>query len=102
MVGVPTYRVQLAAASAVRSQASVDPREVELVPRYGPRMLGQALVYPYPLATPGVAGGQPLTGGTIVVRLDGRAVDPEGAYDVFVIEAGRETGRARIDFRALR
>ena len=102
LVAVPNYRVQLAAASAVASQASVDAREIELVPRFGARMQGQSLPYPYPLAAPTVPGGQPLSGGTILVRLDGRAIDPGGAYDVFVSEAGKEVGRARIDFRALR
>jgi hypothetical protein len=102
MVAVPNYRVQLAAVSAVTSAAAIDPRDINHVPRFGARMQGQSLQYPYPLPAPTVPGGQPLSGGTIVVRLDGRALDPNGVYDVFVSESGKEMGRARIDFRALR
>jgi hypothetical protein len=49
-----------------------------------------------------VPGGQPLTGGTIVVRLDGRMVDPDGIYDVLIVDQGKELARARLDVRALR
>jgi hypothetical protein len=102
LVAMPNYRVQLAAASAVTSRAAIDAREIELVPRFGARMQGQSLPYPYPLAAPSVPGGQPLSGGTILVRLDGRVIDPAGTYDVFVSEGGKEIGTARIDFRAIR
>jgi hypothetical protein len=53
------------------------------------------------MTTPPVAG-QPLTGGTIVVQLDGRAVDLNGLYDVMVLDGTRELARARLDFRAVR
>ncbi len=99
-IGVPLYQVRLLSATA--DTRPVEPVDVSHVPRFGPRIQGSQLPYPYPMTTPGVPGGQPLTGGTIVVRLDGRMVDPNGIYDVLVVEAGKELARARLDFRALR
>ncbi len=99
-VGVPAYQIRLLPANA--ATRPVEPRDISYVPRFGPRMDSQSQPYPYPIAPPVGPGGQPLTGGTIVVRLDGRAVDPNGTYELFVLDAGKELARARLDFRALR
>ena len=73
-----------------------------LIPRFGPRMDSAVPVYPYPNTLPVAPGSQPLTGGMIVARLDGRVLDPNGLYDLVVLERGNELARARVDFRALR
>jgi hypothetical protein len=99
-VAVPLYQVRLLPATA--STAPVEPVDVSHVPRFGPRVQGATLPFPYPMTTPGVPGGQPMTGGTILVRLDGRMIDPNGIYDVLIVDEGKELARARLDFRALR
>jgi hypothetical protein len=99
-IGVPPYQVRLLPATADTMPA--EPVDVSHVPRFGARIHGAPLPYPYPMTTPGVPGGQPLTGGTIVVRLDGRMVDPDGIYDVLIVDQGKELARARLDVRALR
>jgi hypothetical protein len=93
-IGVPPYQVRL--LPAVAATAPAEPLDVSYVPRFGPRIQGLP-----PMTTPPVAG-QPLTGGTIVVQLDGRAVDLNGLYDVMVLDGTRELARARLDFRAVR
>ena len=93
-IGVPPYQVRLLPATATTTPA--EPRDVSHVPRFGPRIEGLP-----PMTTPPVAG-QPLTGGTIVVQLDGRAMDANGLYDVLVLDGAKELARARVDFRALR
>jgi hypothetical protein len=99
-VAVPEYRVRLLPATATTTSA--EPQDVSYAPRFGPRVQGVPLPFPYPMTGPGLPGGQPLTGGTIVVRLDGRAIDVNGLYDVFVLDGTKELARARLDFRALR
>jgi hypothetical protein len=93
-IGVPPYQVRL--LPAVAATAPAEPREVSYVPRFGPRIQGLP-----PMTTPSITG-QPLTGGTIVVQLDGRAVDLNGLYDVIVLDGTKELARARLDFSALR
>ena len=99
-IGVPAYEVRLLPVTA--ETTPVEPRDVMSVPRFGPRIEGMPLPYPYPMTSPGLPGGQPLTGGTIVIRLDGRTVNPNGIYDVIVAEQGKELARARLDLRGLR
>jgi hypothetical protein len=99
-VGVPKYQVRLLAATA--ETTPVEPVDVSYVPRFGARVGGMPLAYPYPAPSVGLPGGQPLTGGTIVVAVDGATVDPDGIYDVVVAELGRELARTRLDLRALR
>ena len=85
-IGVPTYEVHLLPATA--TTAPIAPRDVSYVPRFGPRIEGMPLPFPYPMTSPGVPGGQPLSGGTIVVHLDGRAARCEWA--IRHSRAGRE------------
>jgi hypothetical protein len=99
-VGVPAYAVRLLALAG--TVAAVEPRSVTRVPRFGPRMEGSPLLYPFPLTPPVAPGSLPLTGGTLVVALAGDAVDPKGTYELLVIEAGKELAKARIDLAGLR
>jgi hypothetical protein len=98
-IGVPAYVLRLL---PVRATSPVDPRDYSYIPRFGPRLDTAAPAYPYPNAPPVGPGGQPLTGGTIIARLDGRVLDPNGLYDLVVLEGGTELARARVDFRAFR
>jgi hypothetical protein len=43
-----------------------------------------------------------MSGGTTVAHYDARPLDRLGVYELVVSEAGKDVGRARIDFRALR
>ena len=90
-VGVPAYDVRLLAAAAGGAPA-VLPETIERIPRSGPRIDG----LPQSVATSG-----PLTGGRLVAHLDGAALTAS-AYDVVIVETGKELVRARVDFRGMR
>ena len=102
-VGVPRYDVQLLAA-ATGTPATLSTAAIERFPRFGRRTEppGITLPYPYALGTTIPLGSEPLTGGTLVVHIDGSEAARQGLYDVIVSDAGKELGRARLDFRALR
>jgi hypothetical protein len=99
-IGVPTYEVHLRPATG--TTVPIEPRDVTYAPRFGPRIVGAPLPFPYPATSPGVAGGQPLSGGTIVAHLSGGAIEPNGLYDVLVLDGTTELARARLDLRAIR
>jgi len=96
-VGVPSYGVALA---EVESADRVSPVDVQRVPRFGARVAGTAL--PYPRAPVTAGGNQPMLGGTVIAAFEGARLDPRGAYDVVIEEAGKELARARIDLGRLR
>lgn len=98
-VAVPGYDVVLLAAER-GGPATIEPLAIQRSPRFGPRMDGMPLPYPFPMA-PTLPGGQPLTGGMIVATLDGETL-ARGAYDVLIVEGGKELARARVDVRTLR
>jgi hypothetical protein len=102
-VGMPAYDVRLLAAAA-GTPPTLSGSPVGRFPRFGPRTEppGVTLPYPYSLASTIPLGSEPLTGGTLLVHLDVGEAARNGAYDVLVIEGGKELARARIDFRALR
>jgi hypothetical protein len=99
-IGVPEYQVRLLAAGPAGVPA-LDPIAVQRMPRFGPRLEGAPLPYPFPLAIPAAPGSLPPTGGTLIASLDGDLVG-QGAYDVLVVEAGNELARARVEFGTLR
>jgi hypothetical protein len=99
-VGVPTYDVRLLPFDTAARPA--EPRDIAYIPRFGPRLESGTTPYPYPMTRPGAPGGQAVVGGTILVRLDGRTIGPNGIYDVLVLDNGQELARARLDFRAIR
>jgi hypothetical protein len=96
-VGVPLYEVSLA-----RGADSLAPLELERIPRFGPRVSGVPLPYPWNggVRLPGVA--EPLTGGTLVAQFDGSLLVADGVYDVVVHEPGRVIARARVSLGAVR
>ncbi len=101
-VGVPEYRVELLPA-ATRGVA-VLPAHIDRMPRHGPRLDNPSYPFPYPYSagSSAPAGSGPLTGGTLVARFDGAALDPKGLYHVVVKDGTTELGRARVDFAKLR
>jgi hypothetical protein len=98
-IGVPPYLVQLI---AVASGQGVEPRSVDRLPRFGPRVGGQTPISP--TQGVGLAPGptQPLLGGTVVVAFDGRRLDQRGQYEVVIIENDKVVARAQLDLSALR
>ncbi|HEY6361322.1 MAG TPA: hypothetical protein VIX63_09470 [Vicinamibacterales bacterium] len=99
-IGLPAYVVRLLPVQA--ATGPVEPRDFSHVPRFGPRINGASPAYPYAVAPPVAPGAQPLTGGAIIARLDGRILDSNGLYDLVVLDGGKELARARLDLRALR
>ena len=96
-VGVPGYGVVL-----IRGSEQLTAADIERVPRFGPRLPGPALPYPYRGGAGTPTQAQPLTGGTLVARFDSTLVDPAGTYDVVVRDATSELARARFAFATLR
>ena len=98
-IGVPQYDVRLALTGG-GAAPPIDPRNVERFPRYGARVQGLPLPYPAAPAVPGRS--EPVLGGTVVARFDGRLLDRNGVYEVIVSEAGKELARARVGLATLR
>lgn len=111
-VGVPLYGVSLVSAATPRTagpserrspgEQSVEPSNIEHVPRFGPRV-GNSL-RPYPFRGGGTLPqvNEPLLGGIIVAQFDGDVLDQNGTYDIVVRDGNRELARARIDLERLR
>ena len=96
-IGVPSYGIRLVKQG---DTALLEPRSIDLFPRYGPRVEGLPITQPAAPALP--KRTESLSGGTTVAHYDARALDQQGVYELVVSEAGKELGRARIDLRALR
>lgn len=98
-VGMPAYEVGLIRTA---DQRPVSPRGVERIPRFGPRVNGQAPTSPTQAV--GLARGQaqPLLGGTILAAFDGRLLDRAGIYEVVITQDRKTLARGQIDFSALR
>ena len=96
-VGVPNYSVVL-----IRGTEQLTAADTDRVPRFGPRLVGPALPYPYGGGGSSPTQAQPLTGGSIVARFDSTVVDPAGTYDVVIREGARELARVRFALGALR
>jgi hypothetical protein len=98
-IGVPPYEVHVTREGTTRD---IPPRAVDRVPRYGARVDGFPLPYPFPTVPAPRAGSQPLLGGTLVVAFDPPALDPTGRYDVVVGENGKAVARLTINLATLR
>lgn len=98
-VGVPNFTVSLISAAGV----IVTPRNVERIPRFGPRLSGMPLPYPYVAGTTGAPqSSQPLLGGSLVATFDGTALDPRGAYVMLIRESEKDVAKAPVNFGRLR
>jgi hypothetical protein len=98
-IGVPPYLVELI---SVADGQGIEPRSIDRLPRFGPRVGGQTPISP--TQGVGVARGpaQPLLGGTIVVAFDGRRLDQRGQFEVVITENDKVVARAPLDLSALR
>ena len=99
-VAVPAYEVTLSGPGNPR----IEPRTFDRTPRYGPRLDGRPSV----LAVPGGGGpvlpgtSQPILGGTVSARFDLRPLNPNGLYEVVVLENRQELSRTGLDLARLR
>lgn len=98
-VGVPDYRVSLV---PVAGGMPIEPRAISRVPRFGPRLSGTPLPYPYVTGPPAAQGSQPLLGGSIVASFDGTTLDARGSYVVLIRESGKDVAKATVNFERLR
>jgi len=98
-VGVPDYSVTL---RPIPDGPPLLPQRISRFPRFGPRLSGTPLPYPYTVAPPAPNGSQPLLGGSLVATFDGKTLDPQGTYWVVVSDQAKELARARVDFSRLR
>jgi hypothetical protein len=97
-VGVPAFAITLAPP---RGNA-IEPRTINRVPRFGPRLSGRPMPYPYMTNSSGLQGSQPMLGGSVVASFDGAALDPRGTYVVLIRESGKDVAKATVDLARLR
>jgi hypothetical protein len=97
-VGVPAFTVSLGPPGG----RPIEPRTISRVPRFGPRLSGMTLPYPYVANSTPPQGSQPLLGGSIVATFDGTALDPRGTYVVVVRDSGKDVAKATADLARLR
>jgi hypothetical protein len=97
-VGVPAFTVSLLPANG----RAIEPRTISRVPRFGPRLSGMPLPYPYVANPAAPQGSQPLLGGSIVATFDGTALDARGTYVIVVRDSGKDVAKATVDFARLR
>ena len=98
-VGVPNYSVSLL---PVPAGPRLLPRNEARIPRFGPRLAGTPLPYPYAVGAPVANGSQPLLGGSLIATFDGKILDPQGTYWVIVSDSDKELARARVDLSKMR
>jgi hypothetical protein len=98
-IGVPPLTISLVSANGTRTAA----RSTDRISRFGPRLSGMPLPYPYATGSPAASQrSQPLLGGTVVAVFDGSALDPQGVYVVVVQDNGKDVAKAPVDFGRLR
>jgi hypothetical protein len=97
-VGVPAFTVSLVPPGG----RAIEPRTISRVPRFGPRLSGRPLPYPYATTSAAPQGSQPLLGGSIVAVFDGTALDARGTYVVLVRDSGKDVAKATADLARLR
>jgi hypothetical protein len=98
-VGVPAYIVTL---NRLDVPARIESRGQQRIPRIGQRLGSGGTPLPYPVAPSVPSGGEPLTGGTVIVTFDGQELDPGAMYEVVIEESGKELSRVKIDLAKLR
>ncbi len=97
-IGVPNLAVTLVPPG----EMPIEPMGSARIPRFGPRLSGSSLPYPYGTNPPAPQGSQPLLGGTVLATFDGTTLDPRGTYVVLIRENGKDVAKATVDFGRLR
>jgi hypothetical protein len=103
LMNVPEYGVRLVPLG--RPGGGIQPGTIDRLARYGPRVddASYPFPYPYPVAPRVPTGTDPLLGGTLIATFHGDSVDPQGVYEVVVVDGEHELGRTwRIDLAKLR
>ena len=99
-LGVPPVDVALVAEGT--TAPPIAPRDLQRVARYGARVEGTPLLYPFPLAAPPPAGSQPLLGGTVIAQFDASLLETTGVYQVVLSETAKELARGRLTLASMR
>ena len=97
-VGVPAFTVVLVPSNG----KAIEPRTINRMPRFGPRLSGTPLPYPYMTNSAAPQGSQPLLGGSIVATFDGTALDARGTYLTVIRDSGKDVAKATVDLARLR
>jgi len=97
-VGVPAFTVVLVPPGG----KPIEPRTISRVPRFGPRLSGRPLPYPYVTNSAAPQGSQPLLGGSIIAAFDGTTLDARGAYVTVIRDSGKDVAKATVDLARLR
>jgi len=97
-VSVPSYEVALVGQGGVRAA----PQHVNRFPRFSPRIEPSGPALPTPNSTSVFGGGLPVLGGTLIASFDGTMLNPNGLYDVVVLEGKTEIARAVLDLSKMR
>jgi hypothetical protein len=97
-VGVPPLAVVLVPPGG----KPLEPRTLSRVPRFGPRLSGMPLPYPYVANSATPQGSQPLLGGSIIATFDGMALDSRGTYLTLIRDSGKDVAKATVDLARLR
>jgi hypothetical protein len=97
-IGVPNFAVTLVPPGGM----PIEPMGTTRASRFGPRLSGSSLPYPYGTSPPAPPGSQPLLGGSVIATFDGTTLDPRGTYVVLIRENGKDVAKAPVDFGRLR
>src|SRR5262245_15102292 len=97
-VGVPAFTVVLVPPGG----KPIEPRTIGRMPRFGPRLSGRPLPYPYLTNSAAPQGSQPLLGGSIIATFDGTALDARGTYLTVIRDSGKDVAKATVDLARLR
>ena len=97
-IGVPDFAVTL----VLPGKLPIEPMGIARISRFGPRLSGSSLPYPYGTTPVGPKGSQPLLGGSVIATFDGTALDPRGTYVILIREGGKDVAKASVDFGRLR